>query len=741
MSKKETLFQRLISSRETSDIDFSKVRYSEKYKIFIIISTVIVCSVFFILHLTGYDEQNKFNLVPGYQWTGQTIKAEFTYPVYKSVLTYQNEVKEARENTNFVFVLDKSIEAISIRKINSILDSIKAISNPDFNELSLQDEISLKTLQEFRALPNNQRLTKINKIRSLTIQFVNNVYDNGFVNVNLDKIKHTEITVRISANREFIYPKSSLNDRGTFLTKLQRFASLNFDKDASAVIEIIAKNVQPNLIYSEELTERARQNNEKSVPKTIGIVRKGETIISKGEILNEENILKIKSYKSSQQMREENIITTYNIIGSIGHSAIIYSILLIYLYYIRRKIFADNLYLLILSVSLIVVSFVAWITVNFYTESPIEYLIFLPTLSMLLAIIFDSRTAFYSTVTMALMISGIRGNDYSTGTAMLFAGILAAYTVRDIQSRTQIFRSIFYIFIGLGLVIIFFGFERSDGFDIILPKLLFAGVNSVISPILTFGGIYIVESLTDLVTDLKIKEFDNLNHPLLLKMNEVAPGTYQHTMGVALLAERCAQAIGANQLLTKVGAYYHDIGKISKAEYFTENQLDIGNKLDLLPPQRSAIAIREHVNDGIELAKQYKLPKRIIDFIPMHHGTTIIKHFYAKALEEAKEKDILINPDDFRYPGPKPNSKETAILMICDAAEAISRVKEYDKDEIIKRINDSIDEKILDGQFDDADLTFEDVKIIKETIKKIIIAKSHQRVVYKEIPKKNNHQN
>lgn len=741
MSKKETLFQRLISSRETSDIDFSKVRYSEKYKIFIIISTVIVCSVFFILHLTGYDEQNKFNLVPGYQWTGQTIKAEFTYPVYKSVLTYQNEVKEARENTNFVFVLDKSIEAISIRKINSILDSLKAISNPDFNELSLQDEISLKTLQEFRALPNNQRLAKINKIRSLTIQFVNNVYDNGFVNVNLDKIKHTEITVRISANREFIYPKSSLNDRGTFLTKLQRFASLNFDKDASAVIEIIAKNIQPNLIYSEELTERARQNNEKSVPKTIGIVRKGETIISKGEILNEENILKIKSYKSSQQMREENIITTYNIIGSIGHSAIIYSILLIYLYYIRRKIFADNLYLLILSVSLIIVSFVAWITVNFYTESPIEYLIFLPTLSMLLAIIFDSRTAFYSTVTMALMISGIRGNDYSTGTAMLFAGILAAYTVRDIQSRTQIFRSIFYIFIGLGLVIIFFGFERSDGFDIILPKLLFAGVNSVISPILTFGGIYIVESLTDLVTDLKIKEFDNLNHPLLLKMNEVAPGTYQHTMGVALLAERCAQAIGANQLLTKVGAYYHDIGKISKAEYFTENQLDIGNKLDLLPPQRSAIAIREHVNDGIELAKQYKLPKRIIDFIPMHHGTTIIKHFYAKALEEAKEKDILINPDDFRYPGPKPNSKETAILMICDAAEAISRVKEYDKDEIIKRINDSIDEKILDGQFDDADLTFEDVKIIKETIKKIIIAKSHQRVVYKEIPQKNNHQN
>lgn len=737
MSKKETLFQRIISSRETSDIDFSKIRYSEKYKILIIITTVFICSLFFIIHLTSYDEQNKYNLVPGYQWTGQTIKAEFTFPIYKSVSSYQNEVKEARENTNFVFVLDKSIESLSIKKVNSILDSLKVISNPDFNELSLQNDLSLKTLREFRALPNNQRLAKINKIRSLTFQFLNDIFEKGFVNVNLDKIKHSEITVRVSANREYIYPKSSLNDRGTFLSKLQKFATLNFEKDASAVMEIVSKNVQPNLIYSEELTERARQNNEKSVAKTLGIVRKGETIISKGEILTEDHILKIKSYKISQQMRDENIITTYNIVGSIGHAAIIYSILLIYLYYIRRKIFADNLHLLILSISLIVVSFAAWITVNVYTESPIEYLIFLPTLSMILAIIFDSRTAFYSTVTMALMISGIRGNDYSTGTAMLFAGILAAYTVRDIQSRTQIFRSIFYIFIGLGLVLVFFGFERSDGFDVILPKLLFAGVNSVISPILTFGGIYIVESLTDLVTDLKIKEYDNLNHPLLLKMNEVAPGTYQHTMGVALLAERCAQAIGANQLLTKVGAYYHDIGKISKAEYFTENQMDIENKLDLLPPKRSAIAIREHVNDGVELAKQYKLPKRIIDFIPMHHGTTIIKHFYAKALEEAKEKNSEINPDDFRYPGPKPNSRETAILMICDAAEAISRVKEYDKDEIIKRINNSIDEKILDGQFDDSDLTFEDVKVIKDTIKKIIIAKSHQRVVYKEIPKNN----
>ncbi len=735
-NNQETLFQRIYARDNVKD-ELSKARFSLKIKILIIIVTVAICSIFFIYQIDpSFDVQNRYNLVPGYYWRGSTLVADYPFPIYKSSAVYQSEVRQARENTNFVFILDKSAEAISLKKINSILDSLKLLNTDKVNEKNLEELVSLKIIQSLKNLSKNERNAKISRIKELINQFLIETYNNGIVNINIDKIKLDAINVRVSPNRETIYPKSALLDKGSFLTKLRQFAELRFENDENLVIGIVYRNVQPNLQYSEELTERQRQINEKSVPKTIGIVRKNEVIISKGERLTEDNIQKIKSYNVSKVMRDENVTTTYNIIGSIGHAAIIYAILLLYLFFIRKKIFTDNLHLLILSVLQVVVSAAAWLTVNIYSESPLEYLIFLPTLSMLVAILFDSRTAFYATVTMALMISGIRGNDYTTGTAMLFAGILAAYTVRDIQSRTQIFRSIFYIFIGLGLVIIFFGLERSDEWNNIFSKLLFAGINSVVAPILTFGGIYIVESLTDLVTDLKIKEFDDLNHPLLLKMNEVAPGTYQHTVGVAFFAERCAQAIGANQLLTKVGAYFHDIGKISKSEYFTENQIEIGNKLDLLPPKRSAIAIKEHVTDGIELARQYRIPKKIIDFIPMHHGTTIIKHFYAKALEEAAENGTEVNPDDFRYPGPKPNTRETAILMICDAAEAISRVKDYDKDDIMKKINQSIDEKILDGQFDNSNLTFEDVKIIKDTINKIIVAKSHHRVVYKEIPQK-----
>ncbi|MFW6276146.1 MAG: HDIG domain-containing metalloprotein, partial [Bacteroidota bacterium] len=186
--------------------------------------------------------------------------------------------------------------------------------------------------------------------------------------------------------------------------------------------------------------------------------------------------------------------------------------------------------------------------------------------------------------------------------------------------------------------------------------------------------------------------------------------------------------------LTKVGTYFHDIGKISKAEYFTENQMDIENKHDLIPPKKSAQAIKEHVVDGVHLAKQYKLPKRIIDFIPMHHGTTLIKHFYAKALEEASDP-LTVQESDFRYPGPKPNSKETAILMICDSAEAISRIEVESKEELENMIDANIKDRIFDGQFDESDITLHEIQIIKQTLAKNLFGKSHQRVKYKEIPK------
>jgi putative nucleotidyltransferase with HDIG domain len=316
---------------------------------------------------------------------------------------------------------------------------------------------------------------------------------------------------------------------------------------------------------------------------------------------------------------------------------------------------------------------------------------------------------------------------------MIFAGTLAAYTVRDIQNRTQMFQSIFYIFIGLSLPIMVFGLEHSTDSVQILKKIGMSGINSVLSPLITFGLLFILERVTNIATDLRIKEFDDLNHPLLVKMSEIAPGTYQHTLGVAMLSERCAREIEANSLLVKVGSYFHDIGKMEKPEYFTENQIGIENKHDLLSPKKSAKIIIDHVQDGIELAKQYKLPQRITDFIPMHQGTTLVKHFYAKQLEIANGKEV--NLEDFRYPGPNPNSKEAAIVMVCDFAEAISRLDSRSLEDIENIIDENINKRIADGQFDDCNITIEELKRIKSVIAKTLVGMTHKRINYKEIPK------
>lgn len=730
---KQTLFQKLVNQR-TIDAQMSPntLRYSIKFKLLILIGTVIVCSMFFIIHLDQkIDDPNNLSILPGYAWTTQTLKADFTYPVYKPNTDYKNEVSIAADNVQPVFVLDANLEKISADKIAGVLYQIK--DSPNSANL---DFLNDRVKKYFSDMNPNNRQTEIEKIDRVSRNFLRNIYKNGFIDINLNKIRTSEINIRIVPNKEYYLNKAFVKDRGALADAVQKFASDDLNSTSTGLTaDLITKFAQPNLIYNDNMTEQERVLSEKSVPKTLGIVRKGEVIIHKGDLITSDLIPKIKSYQASRQYRGETSYSLLGMLGSFGHAVIIFSMLVLYLFFIRKRIFYDNFQMLILSLLMVAVSFLAWLSIEIPSTFPLEYLVILPALSMLSAIVFDSRTAFYVTVTMSLFLAGIRGNDYGVGTAMMFAGILAAYTVKDIQSRTQMFLSIFYIFIGLSIAILMLGFERSVEFNLLSKRVIFAAVNAVTAPLFTFGILFVLERTTNIATDLRIKEYDNLNHPLLVKMNEIAPGTYQHTLGVAILAERCAMIIDANPLLTKVGAYFHDIGKIAKAEYFTENQMEMGNKHDMLTPKKSASAIREHVLDGIQLAKQYKLPSRIQDFIPMHHGTTLIKHFYAKALEEAGDDISSVKESDYRYPGPKPNTKETAILMICDSAEAISRLADKSREEIEKIIEENIKERILDGQFDECNITLAELQKVKEAVVKNLLGKSHQRVSYKEIPK------
>jgi putative nucleotidyltransferase with HDIG domain len=662
--------------------------------------------------------------VPGYIWPNQTLKANYSFSIFKDELVYKKEVKDAEDKVMPVFIQNFEVTT----KLEKVIDSVFSKYKTDESVLSLKQNKKTKLIDVKQKAP----AIDIKLIEKAILNISQIIYKGGYIDYSLDNIPIDGISVKVDEINEKLISKNSIYDNSSFKKFSENYlkSRLN-EKEFKIAIENLENCIHPNLLLSNKLTNQAKELANLSVPRTIGIVRQGEIIIAKGQKATEETIRKIVSYEYTKQIKNEPKVDFLMILGALGHSTLLYSILIFYLYYLRKKIFYSNFSFGLLSGALLLSAFLGWLSIEIPTRFPLEYLVLIPGLSMLVAILYDSRTAFYTIVVMSITLAGIRGNDYDVGTAMLFSGTLAAFTVRDIQSRTQMFISIFYIFIGFIVSIVAFGLERSLDTIQIVYKLSFSLVNSAISPLFTYALIFIIERVSNLHTDLKLQEYSNLNNILLVKMSEFAPGTYQHTLTVSILAEKCANAIEANGLLAKVGAYYHDIGKISKPEYFVENQGELFNKHESLTPKKSAELIRNHVIDGLKLAKEHKLPQRIIDFIPMHHGTSLIKHFYAKALEISGSSVL---EGDFRYTGPKPNTKETAILMICDPAEALSRLENKTAEELDDILTKNINDKLLDGQFDQCNLTFNELKIIKDTCLKHLTGIRHKRVEYKEIP-------
>jgi putative nucleotidyltransferase with HDIG domain len=375
----------------------------------------------------------------------------------------------------------------------------------------------------------------------------------------------------------------------------------------------------------------------------------------------------------------------------------------------------------------------AYLTLWIDVAQPIQYLIFVPAASMLLTIIFDSRVAFYGTVAIAFLVAGIRGNDYTIALTSLVAGAFGAYTVRDIRNRTQIFRSIVFIFLGYAVSMIALSFEQFEGFSSVLTQLSFALANAVFSPVITYGLLIFFERAFRVTTDLTLLELSDFNTPLLRELSARAPGTFHHSMLLGNLAEAAAEATGANAILARVGAYYHDIGKMTKPEYFVENQIGSHSKHTRLRPRMSALIIAAHVKEGVEMARVSGLPERVIEFIPEHHGTTRIAYFYDKAVRQAERKGTgeTIQEEDFRYPGPKPRTKETGIVMLADSVEASTRsLGEITPQELEEAIDRMIKLRFTEGQLDDCELTLRDLTRIKDAFLNILIGIHHQRIAY-----------
>jgi putative nucleotidyltransferase with HDIG domain len=292
------------------------------------------------------------------------------------------------------------------------------------------------------------------------------------------------------------------------------------------------------------------------------------------------------------------------------------------------------------------------------------------------------------------------------------------------------FRAIFYIFCGYALINFSYGFLHYESFRSMLENLFFYMLpNAILVPTAVFLLIGVFEKFFDVTTDITLLELSDLNHPLLKRLSVEAPGTFHHSIIVGNLAEAAAKEIGANSLLARVGCYYHDIGKMQRAEYFVENQAGAMNKHESLTPTMSSLILSKHVRAGMELAEEYKLPLAVKQFIPEHHGTSVMAYFYHKAQETMDAKDI--NENDFRYPGPKPQSKETAIAMLADTVEAASRtLPNPNLQRVSALVENLIEKRFQEGELDECDITLRELNKIKDAFIHILMGIHHLRIEY-----------
>jgi len=609
----------------------------------------------------------------------------------------------------FDFSIEKSVTEIELEKLNVSNQSIRYFKKSTITSDSIINSIVLNIKEKIPYLYDEviQRLDKV--------YFPGLVSD--FVNFNNDSVYIT------SSDSKFKTRFNELNKVDDF-----NFDSISYKTSTDSILfdSIIKFSLLPNLIFDELKTDLNKTSLLGKISFFKGFVNSGERIISRGEIVDSEKLSVLKSLKSkfeSQIWSKSN----YNWI-IIGYSIIVGTILFFLLLFLRKNrlnIYLDNTKLTF--IFLIILIFVTISTFVYKFQPFYIYVVPLCSIPLLIRAFFDSRLGLFVHVLTLLVLGFIVPDSFQFLFLHTIAGIITILTPSDLYQRANLFISVsiitgIYIISYFSITIIINGNISDVSLNI---PLLF--VFNGLATLFVHPLIYIFEKIFGLVSDVSLLELTNTNSPLLKDLSEKAPGTFYHSLAVSNLAEAVAVQISANVMLVRVGALYHDIGKMKNPNYFIENQSSSFNPHDELEAIESSNIIKNHISIGIELAKKNQLPDRVIDFIRTHHGTSIIRFFYDKEMKN-NTKAIV---SDFRYLGPKPFSKETAIVMMADSVEAASKSI---KDPNVKLINDFvekiIDKQIEDNQFIDSDITLKEIQIAKKIFKEKLNNIYHLRVEY-----------
>ncbi|MBD5385902.1 HDIG domain-containing protein [bacterium] len=500
----------------------------------------------------------------------------------------------------------------------------------------------------------------------------------------------------------------------------------------AGVARALGNALTPNLTVDSVNDEKYRTQEYLNVNGALGVIKKGQRIVDRGEIINQRIFTNLNTYQEMLQSRNnDNVSHSYFYIGQALYILCIWIMLYVFLALYRPK-FYNNIRQMTFMMTLITL-FVVITTLVFEFNMQAIYVMPFAAIPVMVMVFFDSRTAMFALLTTVLLTAIIATYQFQFIVLELLSGLAATYSINHLSKRSQLLRTAAITLVVYSVLYFALVLATDGDLSKFNPGMLLMFVFN--SLILSFAYILIliIEKLFGFTSMVTLVELSDINHPLLRRLAEEAPGTFQHSMQVSTLAAEAARAIDANTQLVRTGALYHDIGKMESPIFFTENQHGI-NPHAGLNPETSARKIISHVTDGLALASKYKLPQVIRNFIAEHHGKGITKYFYNTAVNEHGAGDV--DRHKFEYPGPNPQSKETAILMMADCVEAASRsLKDYSQENIDHLVDNLIDSQIADGLLRESPLSFKDVETIKKTFKKRLATIYHTRVAYPTIKK------
>lgn len=491
-------------------------------------------------------------------------------------------------------------------------------------------------------------------------------------------------------------------------------------------------NLEPNYLFDEESTARAKEEAAEKEPPVLATVYRNQKVIGKGEIVTAEHIEMLKALGYQESM-EPYIMVAGTGLFTLG----MYAVLAMYLKQYRRGKFETAhelpLFCLLFLVTLALARLVVAISISPEPAlaEQIGYLIPVSAGTILTAILLDRYMGIFFAVCTSFYVGILSGNLLSVSIVAFCGALTGIYSVRRFSQRTDWVKAGLMISAVNAWTVFAMSVINNNSWTAMLYGVGMSVLNGFVSPILAYGSLPLLESAFHVTTSISLMELANPRQPLLKELLLKAPGTYHHSILVGNLAEAAADAVGADPILVRVGAYYHDIGKLKRPYFFTENQLGEANPHDKLTPALSALIISSHVKDGIEMARKNKLPEKVIDFIAQHHGTSRMAFFYHKAVEEAGSPD-KVKESDFRYPGPLPQSKETAIVMLADAVEAAIKSMKVTGDKMEAAVRKIINDKLADGQLEDSHLSLSDLKVIGQSFIQVLNGIYHTRIEYPE---------